>query len=75
MRTDDNPITAEMRVWTIYRRYPQTLEVFFRYGCPDIRAGLFPLVMRIMKLKWAARAHGVAIADMVRDLNTAVRRP
>lgn len=68
-----DPITPEMSVWTIYQRYPQTLEVFFSFGCPDIRKGLFPLTMRLMKLKWAARAHQVRVEDMVRALNAAVR--
>lgn len=72
---DDRPITPDMTVWTIYRRYPQTLDVFFRYGCPDIRKGLFPLAMRLMKLKWAARAHKVSVENMVRDLNAAVKIP
>lgn len=72
---DDDPITADMRVWAIYRRYPQTLDVFFRLGCPDIRQGLFPLMMRFMKLKWAARAHRIPVENMVRDLNAVVRKP
>ena len=65
------PIHADMPVWEIYRRYPQTFDVFLRYGCPDIRRGAFPLVMRIIKLRWAARMHGVSVSDMVRDLNAA----
>lgn len=62
-------IHADMSVWEIYRRYPQTLEVFFRYGCPDIRKGVFPLLMRVTKLKWAARMHRAPVEEMVRDLN------
>lgn len=61
-----------MTVWTVYRRHPQTLDVFFRYGCPDIRKGVFPLLMRVMKLKWAARMHRARPEDMVRDLNAVV---
>lgn len=68
----EGPITPDCTVWTIYRRHPQTLDVFFRFGCPDIRRGLFPLLMRVMKLKWAARAHRIPVADMVRDLNAVV---
>ena len=70
---NDSPINAGMTVWSIYRRYPQTLEVFFSFGCPDIRKGFFPLAMRFMKLKWAARAHKVPVEDMVRALNAVVR--
>lgn len=72
---DYKPITADMTVWSIYKRYPQTLDVFFRYGCPDIRKELFPLAMRLMKLRWAARAHKVAVEDMLRDLNAVVQAP
>lgn len=64
-----------MTVWTVYRRHPQTLEVFFRYGCPDIRKGAFPLLMRVMKLKWAARMHNARPEDMVRDLNAVIGVP
>lgn len=67
------PITPDMTVWSVYRRYPQTLDVFFSFGCPDIRKGLFPLAMRFMKLKWAARAHKVPVEDMIRALNAVVR--
>lgn len=70
--TMTDPIHADMPVWRIYQRHPQTLAVFFRYGCPDIRKGAFPLLMRVMKLRWAARMHGVRVEDMVRDLNAAV---
>jgi len=69
----DDPITPDMTVWGIYKRYPQTLDVFFAFGCPDIRKGLFPLAMRFMKLKWAARAHRIPVEDMVRALNAVVR--
>ena len=69
----DGPITPEMTVWTIYKRYPQTLDVFFSFGCPDIRKGLFPWAMRIMKLKWAAQAHHVRTEDLVRALNAVVK--
>lgn len=67
------PITADITVWSIYRRHPQTLDVFFSCGCPDIHKGLFPLVMRCMKLKWAARAHKIPVEDMVRALNAVVK--
>jgi hypothetical protein len=70
---DHQPITPDMTVWSVYRRYPQTLDVFFSFGCPDIRQGLFPLVMRFMKLKWAARAHKIPVEDMIRALNAVAR--
>ena len=67
----ERPVDAEMPVWEVYRRYPQTIDVFLGYGCPDIRRGAFPLLMRVVRLKWVARMHRVAVADLVRDLNDA----
>jgi hypothetical protein len=44
-------------------------EVFQRYGCPDIRKGIFPLLSRFMKIKWAARIHNTPLDALMRDLN------
>ena len=69
---EDAPITSEMRVWEVIKRYPQTFEVFRSHGCPDMRKGIFALSARIMKVKWAAKAHKIPLDDLLRDLNTAV---
>jgi len=69
---EDAPITSEMRVWEVIKHYPQTFEVFRSHGCPDMRKGIFALSARIMKVKWAAKAHKIPLDDLLRDLNTAV---
>ena len=66
-------ITGDMKVWKVIERYPETFEVFRRHGCPDMRRGIFALSARIMKVKWAARAHKIPIDTLLRDLNAAVK--
>lgn len=66
-------IEPDMRVWQVYRRYPQTMDVFLRHGCPDMRRGIFPFMARIMKVRWAAKVHRIPLDVLMRDLNAAVR--
>jgi len=68
----DGPITSEMRVREVIEHYPQTFEVFRSHGCPDMRKRIFALSARIMKVKWAAKAHNIPLEDLLRDLNAAV---
>jgi len=68
----DGLITSEMRVWEVIKHYPQTFEVFRSHGCPDMRKGIFALSARIMKVKWAAKAHKIPLDDLLRDLNSAI---
>jgi len=68
----DEPITSEMRVSKVIEHYPQTFEVFRSHGCPDMRKGIFALSARIMKVKWAAKAHKIPLDDLLRELNAVV---
>jgi hypothetical protein len=70
----DGPITSEMRVREVIEQYPQTFEVFRSQGCPDMRKGIFALSARIMKVKWAAKAHKIPLDDLLRDLNAAAEK-
>ena len=72
---NDEKITSDMRVWTIIQRYPQTFEVFRKHGCPDMRKGIYALSARIMKVKWAARAHKIPADDLLRELNEVAKNP
>jgi hypothetical protein len=65
-------ITGDMRVWEVIQRYPETYEVFRRHGCPDMRHGIFALSAHVMKVRWAARAHKIALDELLRDLNAEV---
>lgn len=71
---DRELITADMRVWTVFQRYPQTIDVFLQHGCPDMRKGIFPFMARAMKVRWAARVHKIPLAVLMHDLNAAVTR-
>ena len=67
-------ITGNMRVWEVLQRYPETYEVFRRHGCPDMRKGIFSLSARVMKVRWAARAHKIPADELLRDLNAAIEK-
>ncbi len=69
-----NAITGDMRVKEVIRKYPETYEVFRKHGCPDMRSGIYALSARIMKVRWAARAHKIPADTLLRDLNEAVAR-
>ena len=66
-------ITSGMTVWKVIEHYPQTFEVFRSHGCPDMRKGIFALSARVMKVKWAAKAHKILLDELLRDLNAAAR--
>ncbi len=72
MKPQQKQITGNMRVWTVIRRHPETLEVFRRHGCPDMRKGISALSARVMKVRWTARAHKIDADVLVRELNEAV---
>lgn len=62
-------ITPDMRVSEVLRECPATYAVFLRNGCPDMRRGLFSVMARFMKLRWAATVHGIPLQRLVDQLN------
>lgn len=62
-------ITSDMKVWDVFQRYPQSVDVFLRYGCPDMRKGIFPMMARVMNVRWAARMHKIPLDDLMQELN------
>lgn len=70
---DSGPINADMKVWNVFLRHPQTMDVFLKYGCPDMRRGIFPLMARMMKVRWAAKMHKIPLDLLLQDLNTVAR--
>jgi hypothetical protein len=62
-------ISADMRVATVLRNWPETYEVFRQNGCPDMRSGIFAVTARVMRLSWAARVHGIEVEKLLRELN------
>lgn len=67
-------ISEDMRVWAVLQRYPQTIEVFRRHGCPDMRKGIFAVSAQIMKIKWAAKVHKIPVDKLLNDLNSAIKQ-
>ena len=66
-------ITADMRVSQVVKRHPETVEVFLRHGCPDMCYGIFALLARIMKVRWASRVHKIPLGELLADLNAAIK--
>lgn len=64
-------ITPDMKVAEVVERHPQTTEVFFDYGCPDMRGGIFGFMARLMSVRSAARIHRIPLGALIADLNAA----
>ncbi len=66
-------ITADMKVAEVVKTYPETVEVFLKRGCPDMRKGVIKLMAKIMSVKGAARMHRIPLEELMRDLNAAIK--
>lgn len=64
-------ITKDMGIMEIVQSYPETVDVFFRYGMHCLGC----VAARFETLEQGATAHGIDIDKMVRDLNAAVKKP
>jgi metal-sulfur cluster biosynthetic enzyme len=65
-------ITPQTKVATILERYPQTLEVFLRYGfAPLANPVLRKTMARVVTLEQACRREGVDLEALLRDLRRA----
>ena len=61
-------ITKEMGIIEVVQQYPQTLEVFQRYGLGCIGCA----AARFENLEAGAKVHGIDVDDFVADLNAAI---
>ncbi len=61
-------ITKEMGLLEIVQNYPETLEVFQRYGLGCIGCA----AARFENLEAGAKVHGIDPEKMVEDLNAAI---
>lgn len=68
-------ITGDMKVADVLRRCPETVHVFLRRGCPDMRRGLFSLMARLMSVRNAARIHKIDLGSLLADLNKVAQGP
>jgi len=78
MRSEDGmqaePITSELRVADVLRRWPAAFDVFERHGCPDMRRGFFAMMARVMRLRWAARVHKIPLGQLLDELNACAKQ-
>ncbi|MCK4938245.1 MAG: DUF1858 domain-containing protein [Methanosarcinales archaeon] len=63
--SENNMITADMKIEEIVAKYPQTIGVFFQYGlgCVGCHAASFE------SLAEGATMHGIDLDAMLKDLN------
>lgn len=61
-------ITKEMGIIEVVQQYPQTLEVFQRYGLGCIGCA----AARFENLEAGAKVHGIDVDDFIADLNAAI---
>lgn len=61
-------ITKDMPIGEVVMRYPQTIEVFLRHGLMCIGCA----VARFENIEQGARAHGINVDLLMRDLNETV---
>ncbi len=67
-------INGDMKVWDVIQKYPETFEVFERFGCPDMRKGFFAFSAHVMKVRWAAKVHHIDLDLLLSDLNQVADR-
>lgn len=67
-------IEPKMNVAEVVDRYPETVEVFLRHDCPDMRRGLFRIMSRIMSVRAAAWIHGIPLEELMQELNEVAKQ-
>ncbi len=62
-------ITKEMRIDEVIKKYPETVEIFVKYGfhCIGCIAASFE------SIEQGAMAHGITVEELLEDLNEVVR--
>ncbi len=68
------PVTSDLRVADVLRRWPGAFDVFKRHGCPDMRRGFFAVMARVMRVRWAARVHKIPLAELLDELNACAKQ-
>ncbi|KRQ87498.1 hypothetical protein ABG79_00837 [Caloramator mitchellensis] len=62
-------ITKDMGIIEIVQKYPQTAQVFAKYGMGCLGC----IAARYETLEQGAMAHGINLDAMVKDLNEAIK--
>jgi hybrid cluster-associated redox disulfide protein len=66
----NKPIGPDMPLGEVISRYPETMEVFLKHGFHCFGC----MGVGFEDLRAAAKAHGVKPADLLKDLNRAVKK-
>lgn len=61
-------ITKEMHIGEVVEKFPQTVEVFMSHGLMCFGCA----VARFENVEQGARAHGINVEALIKDLNVAV---
>lgn len=62
-------ITKDMGIMDIVSKYPQTVEVFMKYGMGCLGC----MAARFENLEQGALAHGIDVDAMLKDLNEKIK--
>ncbi|GFR35208.1 DUF1858 domain-containing protein [Thermobrachium celere] len=63
-------ITKDMGIIEIVNKYPETADVFFKYGMHCLGC----MAARFETLEQGALAHGIDLEAMLKDLNDAIKK-
>ena len=61
-------ITGSESITTVVEKYPQTVEVFKKYGMHCFGC----MAARFENVEQGALAHGIEVSSLIKDLNKAV---
>jgi hybrid cluster-associated redox disulfide protein len=65
---EQNAITADMPIGDVVQKYPETINVFFQHGLGCVGCA----VAQFENIRQGARAHGIDVDALIKDLNEAV---
>lgn len=68
MSTQEQTITAEMKIGEVLKQYPESLKVFLSHGLMCVGCA----VARFENIRQGATAHGINVDALIKDLNEAV---
>lgn len=63
-------ITKDMSIIDIVNQYPETAEVFFKYGMHCLGC----MAARFENLEQGALAHGIDVDAILKDLNETIKK-
>ncbi len=62
-------LTGAEKITDVVEKYPQSVEVFEKYGMHCFGC----MAARFENVEQGARAHGINVPDLIRDLNKVIK--